>query len=186
MIYWFELVVYAWLWLCAPENIWNRYALKWCLEHIGILRFFNEITSIASFKNCCVCILYVHLKLFRPFVLWTQTPLVKCNISVLDNMFRTPLHWAAVLGHTHMVNMLLDKNANYSCSDSNGATPLHYAAQNNHTVNEDSDIDLFSGIIVFPSVKMRIWSCIISILCAAYRDRALMTGICHVTLPFQN
>ena len=66
---------------------------------------------------------------------FSQTPLEKCNISVLDNAFRTPLHWAAVLGHTHIVNLLLDHNANFTSSDSNGATPLHYAAQNNHAVS---------------------------------------------------
>lgn len=50
-------------------------------------------------------------------------------------MFRTPLHWSAVLGHTHIVNLLLDKKASFSSSDGNGATALHYAAQNNHAVS---------------------------------------------------
>ena len=27
-----------------------------------------------------------------------QTSVENCNVSALDNMFRTPLHWAAVLG----------------------------------------------------------------------------------------
>lgn len=54
-----------------------------------------------------------------------------CNVSALDNMFRTPLHWAAVLGHSKIVSLLLDNNADFSSSDQNGATPLHYAAQNN-------------------------------------------------------
>ncbi|XP_064646687.1 inversin-like [Lineus longissimus] len=61
------------------------------------------------------------------------TSLEKCSVSALDNMFRTPLHWAAVLGHANIVNLLLNRNADYSSSDSNGATPLHYAAQNNYS-----------------------------------------------------
>ena len=48
-------------------------------------------------------------------------------------MFRTPLHWAAALGHTKIAAILLDARADFSSTDSNGATALHYAAQNNHT-----------------------------------------------------
>ncbi|KAK7501506.1 hypothetical protein BaRGS_00007310 [Batillaria attramentaria] len=59
------------------------------------------------------------------------TSVEKCNVSALDNMFRTPLHWAAVLGHSKIVGQLLRSNADSTSSDSNGATPLHYAAQNN-------------------------------------------------------
>lgn len=56
---------------------------------------------------------------------------VRCEVASRDNMFRTPLHWAAVLGHSHIVGLLLEKSADYSSSDGNGATALHYAAQNN-------------------------------------------------------
>lgn len=31
----------------------------------------------------------------------------ECNVNAMDNMFRTPLHWAAALGRTQVVNMLL-------------------------------------------------------------------------------
>ncbi|XP_052812830.1 inversin-like isoform X2 [Mya arenaria] len=75
-----------------------------------------------------------------------------CNVSALDNMFRTPLHWAAVLGHSKIVSLLLDNHADYSSSDQNGATPLHYAAQNNFddtvevflsraTVTDETDVE---------------------------------------------
>ncbi|CAL1532046.1 unnamed protein product [Lymnaea stagnalis] len=59
------------------------------------------------------------------------TTVKNCNVSALDNVFRTPLHWAAVLGHSKIVSILLDSGADSSSSDSNGATALHYAAQNN-------------------------------------------------------
>ncbi|XP_075416338.1 inversin isoform X2 [Tenrec ecaudatus] len=45
-----------------------------------------------------------------------------CTITSYDNLFRTPLHWAA----------LLERNKSGTIpSDSQGATPLHYAAQSN-------------------------------------------------------
>jgi len=54
-----------------------------------------------------------------------------CDVNALDNMFRTPLHWAAVFGYSSIVSMLLDSRADASSSDSVGATPLHYAVLNN-------------------------------------------------------
>ncbi|GFR70393.1 inversin [Elysia marginata] len=61
------------------------------------------------------------------------TSVKNVNVSALDNMFRTPLHWAAVLGHSKIVSILLDSGADSASSDANGATPLHYAAQNNYS-----------------------------------------------------
>ncbi|XP_063080649.1 inversin isoform X2 [Cavia porcellus] len=66
-----------------------------------------------------------------------------CNITSYDNLFRTPLHWAA----------LLERNKSGTIpSDSQGATPLHYAAQSNFaetvkvflkhpSVKDDSDLE---------------------------------------------
>jgi len=54
-----------------------------------------------------------------------------CDVNALDNMFRTPLHWAAVFGHSAIVSVLLNSKADASSSDSVGATPLHYAVLNN-------------------------------------------------------
>ena len=45
------------------------------------------------------------------------------------------LHGIVSTGHTSIVKMLLDRNADFTSSDSNGATPLHYAAQNNFAVS---------------------------------------------------
>jgi len=57
--------------------------------------------------------------------------LESCDVNTLDNMFRTPLHWAAVFGHSAIASMLLSSKVDPSSSDSAGATPLHYAAINN-------------------------------------------------------
>ena len=40
-----------------------------------------------------------------------------------------------VTGHSKIVSLLLDNNADYASSDQYGATPLHYAAQNNFDVS---------------------------------------------------
>ena len=61
-----------------------------------------------------------------------------CKLSCLDNAFRTPLHWAAVMDSPtapQIVTLLLNKGCDWTCSDSNGATPLHYAAQKNNAVS---------------------------------------------------
>lgn len=51
----------------------------------------------------------------------------RCDLSAADMEFRTPLHWAAVLGNSEMVALLLDRGASALAQDSVGATPLHYA-----------------------------------------------------------
>ncbi|XP_077966605.1 uncharacterized protein LOC120341845 isoform X2 [Styela clava] len=83
-----------------------------------------------------------------------------CDVDRSDNTFRTPLHWAAQLGHTHIVRLLLqgidkiakkkveestenksksegsrdgdEKNLKNISSDGNGATPFLYAALSDH------------------------------------------------------
>ena len=56
----------------------------------------------------------------------TSAQKVTCDVSPVDNQFRTPLHWAAVLGLSEVVRMLMDKGANPLIADSVGATALHY------------------------------------------------------------
>ena len=51
----------------------------------------------------------------------------RCDLSAADLEFRTPLHWAAVLGNSEMVSLLLEGGGSAHSQDSVGATPLHYA-----------------------------------------------------------
>lgn len=63
-----------------------------------------------------------------------STPGVHCNTSAVDNMFRTPLHWAAVLGFEEALNFLLEAGSNPTVGDIQGALPLHYAVSLTLTV----------------------------------------------------
>ncbi|KDO30239.1 hypothetical protein SPRG_19794 [Saprolegnia parasitica CBS 223.65] len=45
---------------------------------------------------------------------------------------RTPLHWAAIMGRTRVVQCLLEHGAAIDVKDRNGRTPLHWATRNNH------------------------------------------------------
>ena len=52
---------------------------------------------------------------------------VRCDLSAVDLQFRTPLHWAAVLGLSEIVTLLLERGADISAADGVGATAQHYA-----------------------------------------------------------
>ena len=45
----------------------------------------------------------------------------------VDKNFRTPLHWAAVMGLSQIVGILMENGADPTSLDSTGATPLRYA-----------------------------------------------------------
>ena len=52
---------------------------------------------------------------------------VKCDLDAVDMQFRSPLHWAAVLGLSEIMTLLLNYGANPTIADAVGATALHYA-----------------------------------------------------------
>lgn len=81
----------------------------------------------------------------------------------MDLQFRTPLHWAAVLGLGEVVGMLMEKGADPACADAVGATALHYAVsegcvqcQNRLVITLCATVNLFTRnflLHLFPSFR---------------------------------
>ena len=91
----------------------NVLHVTWCYALLSRLRSRNS--SLISTKLLCLLPVQV------------STPGVYCNVSAVDFSFRTPLHWAAVLGFDSIVQYLLEVGANPTAADGEGALPLHYA-----------------------------------------------------------
>ena len=51
------------------------------------------------------------------------------DVNAIDQMKRSALHWAAVLGHHEFVALLLQHGAKAKLADDTGATALHYAVR---------------------------------------------------------
>ena len=54
-----------------------------------------------------------------------------CSVNQLDSAGHSPLHSAALLGHTAAVRLLLQHRAVTSSRTTSGQTPLHVAADSN-------------------------------------------------------
>ncbi|KAG1658555.1 Inversin-A [Nymphon striatum] len=54
------------------------------------------------------------------------------EIDQVDNAFLTPLHWAAQLGFTLKLKILIDNGADRGAKDKTNFTPIMYASANNH------------------------------------------------------
>ena len=50
------------------------------------------------------------------------------NVNAQDTAGMTPLHWAAGVGSTDTVQVLIKNKANINARDNEGCTPLHFAA----------------------------------------------------------
>jgi len=57
----------------------------------------------------------------------------KANVNVSDDLvLATPLHLAAMFGHTDAAQMLIAAKATVTIKDKNGRTPFHWAAEHGH------------------------------------------------------
>lgn len=54
---------------------------------------------------------------------------IRCDILAADKGFRTPLHWAAVMGLSQIVGILMENGADSLATDATGATALRYAVR---------------------------------------------------------
>ncbi|CAB0040282.1 unnamed protein product [Trichogramma brassicae] len=65
------------------------------------------------------------------------------QIDALDNMGRTPLHWALIWKYKKMTEILLRRGASPNVADADGSTPLHFICWND---DEDEMVKLFFKI----------------------------------------
>ena len=75
-------------------------------------------------------------------VLFALRQIEGINVNIKGNEQRTPLHIAALCGHSELIESLIRKGALIS-SDINGATPIHLAAQKGH--NKTIEVLLKNG-----------------------------------------
>lgn len=75
----------------------------------------------------------LHIAAYSGMATFTERLLMDPLVAVdeLDFQERTPLHWAALRGHTSVVVLLLKNSAAPAPSDVCGLTPLHLAARHN-------------------------------------------------------
>uniref|UniRef100_A0A7S2IHV8 Ankyrin repeat domain-containing protein n=1 Tax=Haptolina brevifila TaxID=156173 RepID=A0A7S2IHV8_9EUKA len=65
-----------------------------------------------------------------------------CNVNSYDEAFeRTPLHFAALHGHTAIVRLLITRGARHHAKDLSSMTPLHIAAEAGHTAVIDALVE---------------------------------------------
>lgn len=62
-----------------------------------------------------------------------QDAMLARNVNCRFDDGQTPLHLAAIFGHTAIAKYLLESNADTTVQDSSGATPLHEAVRYGHT-----------------------------------------------------
>ena len=62
----------------------------------------------------------------------TQLLAARARVDVVDNVKRTPLHWAAHNGHYECAEELIRHGAKVNVADRHGSSPLHLAARQLH------------------------------------------------------
>lgn len=109
---------------------WQDYDGRTAL-HLAVSEGVEYVVQVLVSCICLLNLLWNVWNLINCFIV--QIANYQCKISAMDNLFRTPLHWAAVLGRPSVIKMLMDQQADCTMTDSKGATALHYCAKNNYS-----------------------------------------------------
>ena len=106
-------------------------------NRLGYLRFMGVVivAGLIFFLSCAAAFSDTILDYARKGdlekvrILLAQSPAL---VSSRDRSGKTALIWAAMNGHTGIVDLLLGYDADVNARDYDGATALHWAARNNH------------------------------------------------------
>ena len=84
--------------ICVTHKLCSFYVDA--MSYFEMSQFFVTILDYLWYEIFTLKSLIMNFNFLNVFHLFLQTSVEKCNVSALDNVFRTPLHWAAVLGET--------------------------------------------------------------------------------------
>lgn len=104
-------------------------------------RFYSQnqtlLHFVAHYGHATICSLLLRKRLLPDTYMCSADndvamPSLEDDISRMDEDMRTPLHYAALKGHTQVVRILLSGGASIHAQDAYGWTALHAAANNGH------------------------------------------------------
>ena len=100
------------------------------------------ISARTSYSNSKTREIGLHQMVWKGDIDELKAILTQANINAVDHEQRTPLHLAALAGHTEICKILIAKGANVHAVNANKRTPLHFATM---MAQEDAALLLYKN-----------------------------------------
>lgn len=126
-------------------HLWNLFVSWANSDNLALwCRIYWEINGIGDCPSDATqlhVVSYLGLEYFVKIAL-SGDGLLSNMVNTCDSLNRTPLHWAAINGHSGIVSILVDSGAKTAAMDSSGLTPLELALERG---NSDAVLLLMKG-----------------------------------------